>query len=183
MPDGIVVSTGVLNATQVPVAAPAAGEVSALLVKPGQPVTAGTTLMRLKGATDVAVPTPRAGRVDKISVRQGDRVEAGQVVAAVTDIADLAMIAPFPAAVGSVVPIGAEARLEFRAFRDKPIPARVVSITQPDGGTDQPGQGSARTLTVTVEVTDTRSLALQAGQRGRVYLRTREGVPWPSRIR
>ncbi|MEJ1156877.1 HlyD family efflux transporter periplasmic adaptor subunit [Prosthecomicrobium sp. N25] len=181
LPDGIVVSDGILNATEVPVATSAAGEIAALSVEPGTTVTAGTALLRLRTAAGdtIAVAAPRGGRVERLQVRAGDRVEAGQVVAVVTDLADLTMVAPFPATLG--IPVGAEARLNFREFRETPIPARVTTVAQPDGGTDPAAQG--RTATVTVEVTDTRSAPLKAGLRGRVYLRLREGAPWPPRIR
>jgi multidrug resistance efflux pump len=180
LPDGVVVSTGILDATQVPVASAVGGEVTVVHVKQGAAVTAGTALLRVRGETgETTVTTPRAGRVEKLQVAVGARIEPGQVVAAVTDISDLRMVAPFPAT--ERIPIGAEARLHFREFGDRPIPARVATVAQPDGGTDAAGQG--RTVTVTVEVTDTRSAPLQAGLRGRVYLRLREGAPWPARIR
>lgn len=182
LPEGILVATGVLTANQISVSTQAAGTVAALLVETGQVVTAGTALARigLSGGDVLAVTAPHGGRVDRIAVAPGARVDAGQVVVTVTDLADLAMVAPFPA--GTSIPIGAEARLHFADYRDRPVPARVESVAQPDGGTaGEPIQG--RTVTVTVAVTDTRSLPLKPGQRGRVYLRVREGAPWPSRIR
>ncbi|MCW1841150.1 HlyD family efflux transporter periplasmic adaptor subunit [Prosthecomicrobium hirschii] len=189
LPSGIAVASGVLTATQVPVASPGAGAVLQGLVPPGTAVTAGTPILRLRGRTgEFLVVTPRAGRLDRLAVQPNDDIEAGRVVATLTDLADLAMIAPFPAETVGHLPIGAEARLELFGFKGNAIPARVVSVVAQDGGATapQPADGTAvsgRMVTVTVEVTDTRSLPLAAGMRGRVYLRIAEGAPWPARIR
>lgn len=179
VPDGIVYSTGILSATQAPVATASAGEVVAVVAKPGDPVADGAPLLKLRGPDgEITVSTSRGGRVDSIGVAVGDRLEPGQIVARITSIADLRMIAPFPASVA--VPVGAEARLRLQDHKATPIPAKVVSVTPPDGGTEVSATG---TMTVTVEVTDTRSVALKAGQRGRVYLRIKEGAPWPAMVR
>lgn len=188
LPEGIAVSTGILTATQVPVASATGGTVLDLLVQPGAALTAGTPVVRLKTAAgEATVSTPRAGRLDRILVVPGAEVEPGRVVATLTDLADLTMIAPFPLDAAVAIPIGAEARIQFTAFRDAPVSARVISVAQPDGGAVDRNAGGdrqqGRTATVMVEVTDTRSLPLEAGQRGRVYVRLREGAPWPARIR
>ena len=183
LPDGIAVSTGVMTATQVPVASATGGAVAAVLVQPGSAVTAGTALLRLRSTGgDVLVGAPRGGRLDRVTVEVGAEIEPGRVVAMLTDLADLTMIAPFPAEIAQAVPLGAEARVLLTAFRDRPILGRVSSVRQPDGGAEAAGQ-TGRMATIAVEVTDTRSLALEAGQRGRVYVRYREGAPWPARIR
>lgn len=183
LPSGIVASIGILGALQIPVASGADGTVTDVAVKPGAMLSAGTVLLRLNsGDRQVAIVTPHAGRADSIAVVIGDKVEQGKIVAVMTDIADLSVTAPFPMETGGAISIGAEARLLFREFRDTWVPARVSAITPPEGGVDLTS-GKGRSLTVTVDVRDTRNLQLRPGQRARVYVRTREGAPWPTRLR
>jgi HlyD family secretion protein len=179
LPDGIGAATGVLTAVEISVAAQNEGVVTEIIVKPGTPVLAGAPVMRLRfGDQDATVIAPHAGRLDNVIVKAGDRIERGQIVARIVDLADLALVAPFPASVGAAIRMGAEARISFPGFRATPIPARVTSVVPTDG--DYAGE---RALTVVADIRDTRGLELKPGQRGRVFIRLKEGVPWPARVR
>jgi pyruvate dehydrogenase E2 component (dihydrolipoamide acetyltransferase) len=57
------------------------GVVVSILVKEGDPVSEGQTLMELENEKAVApIPSPAAGVVGRIRVREGDKVSAGQVI-------------------------------------------------------------------------------------------------------
>jgi multidrug resistance efflux pump len=183
VPDGIYSSTGLLAALEVPVAVPQAGRVVEIAMRNGAMVASGQALMRLtrNDGGEFTVVAPHSGRVDRLVARNGDGLDPGQVVAVITDISTLTMIAPFPGKEGAVIPVGAEARLHFKEFHSTAIPARVVSVVAQDGA----GEPIAltRPVTVTVEVADTHNLELKPGLKGRVYVRAREGAPWPARLR
>lgn len=74
------------------------GAVVSILVKEGDTVTKGQTILELENEKAVApIPSTAAGVVSAIRVKEGDRVSVGQVIISVAEAGGAAVAAPKPA--------------------------------------------------------------------------------------
>jgi pyruvate dehydrogenase E2 component (dihydrolipoamide acetyltransferase) len=82
------------------------GIVVSLLVKEGDVVTEGQTILELENEKAVApVPSPASGRVTKIRVREGDKISVGQVILTVDAVGAEAKPAREPETVAAAKPM------------------------------------------------------------------------------
>jgi pyruvate dehydrogenase E2 component (dihydrolipoyllysine-residue acetyltransferase) len=96
------------------------GSVVSLLVKEGDTVTKGQTILELENEKAVApIPSPVAGVVGKIRVKEGDRVSVGQVILTVEESGD-ATSAPMAAKPAPA------------AVRPAPAPAQPTAPEEPE---------------------------------------------------
>ena len=80
------------------------GVVVSILVKGGQEVTKGQTILELENEKAVApIPAPAAGTIAAIRVKEGDRVAVGQVVLTLTVAGEATASAPAPTRAAAVV--------------------------------------------------------------------------------
>ena len=80
------------------------GVVVSILVKTGQEVTKGQTILELENEKAVApIPAPAAGTIAAIRVKEGDRVAVGQVVLTLTVAGEATASAPAPTRAAAVV--------------------------------------------------------------------------------
>ena len=80
------------------------GVVVSILVKTGQEVTKGQTILELENEKAVApIPAPAAGTIAAIRVKEGDRVAVGQVVLTLTVAGEATASAPAPTRAATVV--------------------------------------------------------------------------------
>ena len=80
------------------------GVVVSILVKAGQEVTKGQTILELENEKAVApIPAPAAGTIAAIRVKEGDRVAVGQVVLTLTVAGEATASAPAPTRAATVV--------------------------------------------------------------------------------
>ncbi len=93
------------------------GVVVGILVKEGQVVTKGQTILELENEKAVApIPAPAAGTVAKIRVKEGDRVAVGQVVLSLVVVGETAApSAPPPAPAPVSTPVANTAAPETPA--------------------------------------------------------------------
>src|ERR1043165_8836672 len=78
----------------------ASGVVISLLVKEGDPVKEGQTILELENEKAVApIPAPASGMVTKIRVKEGDKISVGQVILSIdTGGAETRLVSEPPAA-------------------------------------------------------------------------------------
>ena len=113
------------------------GAVVSILVKEGDTVTKGQTILELENEKAVApIPSTAAGVISQIRVKEGDRVAVGQVILTVTESAGAASAAPV---VASPAKASSEAAKVARAVVEEE--SKVEVTTEPDADTDAPVGG------------------------------------------
>jgi pyruvate dehydrogenase E2 component (dihydrolipoamide acetyltransferase) len=116
------------------------GTVVSILVKEGDTVTNGQTILELENEKAVApIPSTAAGVVSQIRVKEGDRLSVGQVILTVTEHhaaaaapaskAVAAPVRPAPSKPGAEAPVAAEAEADAEPpAADGPMPAASPEI-------------------------------------------------------
>lgn len=113
------------------------GAVVSILVKEGDTVTKGQTILELENEKAVApIPSTAAGVISQIRVKEGDRVAVGQVILTVTESAGAASSAP---AVASPAKASSEAAKVARTVVEEET--EVDEATEADADTDAPVGG------------------------------------------
>jgi len=97
------------------------GSVVSILVKEGDTITKGQTVIELENEKAVApIPSPFAGKVTKIRVKEGEKVLVGQAILTVEE-SGAAPAAPAPAAAPRVAKPAAPARVQAEPEAEEAI--------------------------------------------------------------
>jgi pyruvate dehydrogenase E2 component (dihydrolipoamide acetyltransferase) len=111
------------------------GSVVSILVKEGETVTMGQTILELENEKAVApIPSTAAGVVSQIRVKEGDRLSVGQVILTVNEAGASGSAAPAPA--------GAEAKAAKAGSAPAPAASPRPTAARPNGAAEAPGAGA-----------------------------------------
>jgi pyruvate dehydrogenase E2 component (dihydrolipoamide acetyltransferase) len=107
------------------------GAVVSILVKEGETVTQGQTILELENEKAVApIPSTAAGVIAKIRVKEGDRVNVGQVLITVEEAAGAEGKAPAAAPAKSSAPVAAATPARAAAKKAAAPPAESADDTE-----------------------------------------------------
>lgn len=111
------------------------GSVVSLLIKEGDTVTKGQTILELENEKAVApIPSTAAGVVTKLRVKEGDRLLVGQVIMTVDEGGTAASASAKPDAKSAPAPVDAPARAPAVA-----APAEEAPAEEPIAAVDESG--------------------------------------------